>query len=69
MAPHSNCSCSTYHVTLECVLDATFKLKKGKTADEQDIYAEHLFEAPLPLFDRPTVIFNKMLLHGYVPEQ
>ena len=69
MASHSNCNCSSYHVTLECVLDATFKMKKGKTADDQGINAEHLFEAPLPLFDRITVLFNKMLLHGFVPQQ
>ena len=66
---HSNCTCSSYHVTLECVLDATFKLKKGKSADDQGINDEHLYEAPLSLFDRITTLFNKMLLHGYVPRQ
>ena len=68
-ASHTNCTCSSYCASLECVLDATFKLKKGKSADDQGLYAEHFFEAPLPLFDRLTVLFNKMLLHGYVPKQ
>ena len=66
---HSNCTCASYNVTLDCILDATFKLKKGKTSDDEGISAEHLFDAPLVLFDRLTVLFNKMLLHGFVPCQ
>ena len=66
---HSNCNCSTYNVTLEKVLDATFSMKKGKSADDEGINAEHFFYAPLPLFDRLQCLFNKMLLHGHVPSQ
>ena len=57
------------HVSLEIVLDATFKLKKGKCADDSSICAEHFFNAPLALFDRLQDLFNKMLLHGFVPNE
>ena len=44
-------------------------MKKGKSADDEGINAEHFFNAPLPLFDRLQCLFNKMLLHGHVPSQ
>ena len=66
---HSDCDCSSYSITLENVLDASFRMKKGKTADNHKISAEHFFNAPLPLFDRLQTLFNKMLLHGHVPNQ
>ena len=66
---HTNCSCSTYHLTLDNVLDATFSLKKGKCADDAKINAEHFFNAPLSLFDRIQRLFNSMLRHGHVPRQ
>ena len=66
---HSNCSCSNHSISLENVIDAVFSLKKGKSADEASISAEHFFNAPLPLFDRLQCLLNKMLLHGCVPRQ
>ena len=66
---HTNCTCSTYKITLENVLDATFSLKKGKCADDALINAEHFFNAPLPLFDRIQRLLNCMLRHGHVPRQ
>ena len=44
-------------------------MKKGKTADDHKINAEHFFDAPLTLFDRLQTLFNKMLTHGHVPQQ
>ena len=66
---HTECNCSNYHVSLENVLDATFKLKKGKCADDTLICTKHFFNAPLALFDRLQCLFNKMLLHGFVPDE
>ena len=66
---HVNCSCSTYSITLENVLDATFSLKKGKCFDDSNISAEHFFNAPLALFDRLTALFQSMLRHEHVPVQ
>ena len=68
---HSNCACacSEYKDSLENVLDATFKLKKGKSSDDSSICAEHFFNAPLTLFDRLQRLFNQMLTHGHVPHQ
>ena len=66
---HLNCNCSSYHVSLENVLDSTFSLQKNKSADDSGIHAEHFFNAPLPLFDRLQNLFSKMLLHSHVPKQ
>ena len=44
-------------------------MKKGKCADDALINAEHFFNAPLSMFDRLQGLFNKMLLHGVVPDQ
>ena len=66
---HLNCNCSSYAITLENVLDASFKLQKGKCSDDALVNAEHFFNAPLGLFDRLQLLFSKMLLHGYVPYQ
>ena len=66
---HTNCSCATHNVTLEGVLDATFKLKKGKCSDDAHVSAEHFFNAPLVLFDRLQLLFDKMLIHSFVPHQ
>ena len=66
---HIDCSCSTYNVTLENVLDATFSLRKGKCTDDVSLNAEHFFNAPLSLFDRIQQLFNDMLRHGHVPRQ
>ena len=66
---HSDCSCSVYEASLENILDATFKLKKGKSSDDSLVSAEHFFNAPLILFDRLQRLFNQMLQHGHVPFQ
>ena len=64
---HSNCTCAEHKITLENVLDASFSLKKAKCPDNDKISAEHLFNAPLMLFDRMQALFSKMLNHGFVP--
>ena len=64
-----NCDCSSYDISLENVLDATFSMKKGKSADEDGISAEHFFNAPLSLFDRLQNLVNIMLRHSFVPKQ
>ena len=64
-----NCDCNSYHISLAKVLDATFSLKKGKSADEDAVSAEHFFNAPLSLFERLKNLFNMMLRHGFVPKQ
>ena len=69
VANHSNCSCGTHSVTTENVIDAILSLKKGKCSDDENILAEHFFNAPLPLMSRLTSLFNAMLLHGSVPAQ
>ena len=66
---HSDCSCSSHSFTLENIVDAAFSLKKGKTRDDSSINAEHFFFAPLPFFDRLQCLFNRMLMHGFVPTQ
>ena len=65
----NNCNCHSYKVSLDNVLDAAFSLKKGKCADDSKISAEHIFNAPLSLFDRLQQLFNAMLLHSVVPSQ
>ena len=66
---HSNCTCSSHEISLSTVLDACFSMKKGKCSDDNNISAEHYFNAPLILFDRLQHLFSKMLLHGFVPNQ
>ena len=65
---HTNCSCAMHNVTLEGVLYATFKLK-GKCSDDAHVSAEHFFNAPLVLFDRLHLLFDKMLTRSFVPHQ
>ena len=48
---HGECSCKSHTASLENVLDAAFKLEKGKSSDDSSISAEHFFNAPLCLFD------------------
>ena len=63
------CDCLNHTFSLQTVLDSGFSLKKGKSCDDQKIQAEHFFNAPLILFDRHQMLFNKMLLHSFVPSQ
>ena len=69
VASHTNCSCSSYHISLENIIDATLSMKKGKSCDDSAISAEHFFYAPLPLFNRLQSLFNKIMMHGQVPQQ
>ena len=66
---HTNCSCASYHISTENVLDAVFSMKKGKCCDDSLISAEHFFHAPVSVLDRLQILFNSMLLHGSVPRQ
>ena len=51
------------------MIDAAICMKKGKSADECDISAEHLHNAPLALLQRLSALFNAMLKHSFVPSQ
>ena len=64
-----NCDCNSHAVSLQAVLDAVFKMKKGKCSDDEKVSAEHFFNAPLSLFDRLQRLFNSMLQHAFVPTQ
>ena len=66
---HINCSCSSYRVSVDDVIDATFSMQKGKCSDDSLIHAEHFFNAPLRLFERLQCLFNSMLMHEFVPTQ
>ena len=69
LADHGNCSCSSHYISLNNVIDAAFSMQKGKCSDDSSIHAEHIFNAPMPLFTRMEDLFNGMLLHGFVPSQ
>ena len=64
-----SCSCHSYSISLQTVLDAAFSMNKGKSCDEEKISAEHFVFGPLCLFDRLQSLFNSMLLHAFVPNQ
>ena len=64
-----DCNCQSHNISLQTVLDSAFSSKKGKCVDDESISAEHIFEAPLVLFDRFHQLFNCMLRHSYVPSQ
>ena len=65
----SNCDCLSYNVTLQTVVDAVFSMKKGKSCDDDGLFAEHFFNAPFSMFQRIQVLMNSMLLHSFVPRQ
>ena len=64
-----NCDCDSYTVNLAQVIDAMCNMKSGKSADDDDIQAEHLLHAPSNLLIRITALFNSMLSHAFVPQQ
>ena len=66
---HANCSCSSYQMSLQNILDAVFSMKKGKCGDDDSIHAEHFFNAPVSLLCRLQRLFNGMLMHECVPNQ
>ena len=69
MSHVNDCSCSEYSISLETVFDAVLNLKNGKSADDEDISAEHFLNAPFTVFERLHKLFNAMLHHSYVPKQ
>ena len=69
MSHDANCDCDHYSVTLENVFDAVLSLKSGKSADDDEIKAEHFLNAPYNVFIALQNLFNAMLRHSYVPKQ
>ena len=65
----TSCDCSDYRITLEVVIDAICAMHAGKCADEEGLTAEHFHNAPLTLLNRLTSLFNRMLVHAFVPQQ
>ena len=63
------CDCNSVCITPLNVIDAAICMRKGKCADDSDISAEHLHNAPLALLQRLSILFNTMLHHSYVPHQ
>ena len=63
------CDCNSICITSLNVIDAAICMRKGKSADESNITAEHLHNAPLALLQRLTTLFNAMLKHSFVPYQ
>ena len=67
---HSDeCECDKYVFSLENVFDAVLSLKKGKSADDDGITAEHFLCAPYNVFVKLMHLFNAMLRHAFVPNQ
>ena len=44
-------------------------MKPGKSADKENLSAEHLLNAPLSMISRLSSLFNHMLRHAFVPSQ
>ena len=63
------CDCKAEYLSIHNVIDALSVMKRGKSADEDLISAEHLMFAPLNMLKRLTSLFNQMLQHGFVPRQ
>ena len=64
-----DCNCDSYCVTLSIIVDSIFSMKKGKSCDDDGIFAEHFFNAPWSLFLKLQNLVNAMLRHGFVPKQ
>ena len=64
-----SCDCNSYCITLSNTIDALGAMKRGKSADGDDITAEHFHYAPISFLTRLTRLFNDMLKHAYVPKQ
>ena len=65
----AECLCSNYHITIDNTLDAVFNLKNGKSADDDDLTAEHFMYASYNVLERLTFLFNEMFSHSFVPTQ
>ena len=66
---HTHCDCASHCIDVQTVVDSVLSMKKGKCCDDTQLHAEHLFYAPLPLFQRLQHLFQRMLLHEFVPHQ
>ena len=55
---NDTCDCDAVCITPLHIMDAAICMKKGKSADESDISAEHLHNAPLALLQRLATLFN-----------
>ena len=65
----SNCDCNSIYITPVNVIDGLLNMKSNKSADDDDISAEHLHNAPLSVLTRIASLFNAMLNHSFVPKQ
>ena len=65
----ASCDCNPSSVSLHVVIDAICGMKCGKSADDDELSAEHFHNAPLNLLVRLTSLFNFMLNHAFVPSQ
>ena len=63
------CDSSNFSFSVENILDATFSLKHGKSANDDEISAEHFLNAPINVFIILRDLFNAMLRHSFVPKQ
>ena len=70
VASHNDaCDCKPSYISTLDVIDALSAMKKGKSADEDEITAEHLHHSSLNILIRLTNLFNSMLYHSFVPRQ
>ena len=69
MKHSSTCDCTKFKVTAETVIDAICRMKKGKCADDDGLAPEHFHNAPFCLVQKLVLLFNRMLIHSYVPSQ
>ena len=66
---NESCDCKSNYISVVNVIDALICMKRGKSADADNISAEHLHNAPLNMIKRMTSLFNMMLRHSFVPKQ
>ena len=57
-----------YSVSSEDVANAVSHLKHGKGSGAEDMYSDHLINAPHILFVVLALLFNAMLIHGMSPD-
>ena len=65
----ASCDCSDFKISLEVVIDAICGMQSGKCADEEGLSAKHFHNAPITLLRRLTSLFNRMLVHAFIPKQ
>ena len=57
-----------YSVSVENVIDAISHLKRGKGSGSEELYSDHLINAPHLLYVMLSILFNAMLVHGFSPD-